>query len=46
MLRQDGLWQLLHQQPGALDLDAAIAHIQAHNPVQEDDQTLLALEVL
>lgn len=46
MLRQNGLWQLLHQQHGALDLDTAIAHIQAHNPVQEDDQTLLALEVL
>lgn len=46
MLRQNGLWQLLKQQPGRLDLDTAIAHIQAHNPVQEDDQTLLALEVL
>lgn len=54
LLQQTGLWklltqQLLHthaQQQGKLDLDTLLADIQAHAPMQEDDQTLLSLEVL
>lgn len=46
MLRQDGLWQLIRQEKGALNLDAILACIQTHNEVQEDDQTILSLEVL
>jgi serine phosphatase RsbU (regulator of sigma subunit)/CheY-like chemotaxis protein len=46
MLRQSGLWQLLIQQQGKLDLNQLLATIQARNPVQEDDQTILSLEVL
>jgi serine phosphatase RsbU (regulator of sigma subunit)/FixJ family two-component response regulator len=46
MLHQTGLWQLLLQQQGALNLDRILACIQAHNQIQEDDQTLLSLEVL
>ncbi|HEY9640310.1 MAG TPA: GAF domain-containing SpoIIE family protein phosphatase, partial [Coleofasciculaceae cyanobacterium] len=46
MLQQTGLWQLLLQQQGGLDLRKLLTQIQAHNPIQEDDQTLLSLEVL
>ncbi len=46
MLHQAGLWNLLIQEQGALNLDKILAHIQSHNPVQEDDQTILSLEVL
>lgn len=46
MLQQSGLWQLILRQPAPLDLEKILGHIQAHNPVQEDDQTILALEVL
>lgn len=46
MLRQSGLWQLLVQQNGSVDLSKVLAHVQAHSKVQEDDQTILALEVL
>ncbi|HEY9645229.1 MAG TPA: SpoIIE family protein phosphatase [Chroococcidiopsis sp.] len=46
MLKQDGLWQLIMHQNGSLNLSAILTHIQAHNQVQEDDQTLLSLEVL
>jgi serine phosphatase RsbU (regulator of sigma subunit)/FixJ family two-component response regulator len=46
MLQQTGLWQLLLQQQNELDLNKLLAHIQAHNPIQEDDQTILSLEVL
>lgn len=45
MLRQSGLWQLLVQHE-ALDLAELLANVQAHSKVQEDDQTLLSLEVL
>lgn len=45
MLQQAGLWQLLkEQQP--LNLTHLLARIRAHNTIQEDDQTLLSLEVL
>ena len=46
MLQQEGLWQLLIEEPGCLNLDNLLAHIRADNPVQEDDQTILSLEVL
>ncbi len=44
MLHQSGLWQILMQQP-QLDLPAVLSHVQIHNAIQEDDQTILALEV-
>ncbi|NJR39392.1 MAG: SpoIIE family protein phosphatase [Leptolyngbyaceae cyanobacterium CSU_1_4] len=46
MLQQSGLWKLLTQEKGRLDLSALLAHIQNHSQVQEDDQTILSLEVL
>lgn len=47
MLQQEGLWQLLVQQKDpSLSLDGLLAHIRANNEVQEDDQTILSLEVL
>lgn len=45
MLHQSGLWQLIRQQ-GALDLKDLLATIQAQTQIQEDDQTILSLEVL
>ncbi|MBC6432366.1 SpoIIE family protein phosphatase [Nostoc sp. HG1] len=46
MLNQDGLWQLLQQEQQPLSLNHLLARIQADNPVQEDDQTILSLEIL
>ncbi|MDI9635251.1 SpoIIE family protein phosphatase [Geitlerinema splendidum] len=46
MLNQEGLWQLLTQQPQPLDLTELLDRVRADNTVQEDDQTLLSLEVL
>ena len=46
MLRQTGLWKLLQQAGECLDLKLLLAQIQAHNAIQEDDQTILSLEVL
>lgn len=46
MLKQSGLWQLLTQQQGMLNLSELLATIQAHTSIQEDDQTILSLEVL
>ena len=46
MLKQTGLWQLLLQERECLDLNHLLARIQSHNPIQEDDQTILSLEVL
>ena len=46
MLQQTGLWQLLLRQQPPIDLHNLLAQIQDHNPIQEDDQTLLSLEVL
>lgn len=46
MLRQTGLWKLLRQAGECLDLKLLLAQIQAHNAIQEDDQTILSLEVL
>lgn len=46
MLNQTGLWELLKQHPSRLDLDQLLGHIQASDRPQEDDQTILSLEVL
>ncbi len=46
MLQQAGLWKLLTRKKGRLDLSALLTHIQTHSQVQEDDQTILSLEVL
>jgi serine phosphatase RsbU (regulator of sigma subunit)/FixJ family two-component response regulator len=46
MLQQAGLWNLLAQQQGELNLGDLLAQIQAYTPYQEDDQTILSLEVL
>ncbi|QJB26264.1 SpoIIE family protein phosphatase [Limnospira fusiformis] len=46
MLQQEGLWQLLKQQTSLLNLEALLASIREQNPVQEDDQTILSLEVV
>jgi serine phosphatase RsbU (regulator of sigma subunit)/FixJ family two-component response regulator len=46
MLNQEGLWQLLQTEPQPLCLENLLARIQADNHVQEDDQTILSLEVL
>lgn len=46
MLHQEGLWQLLQQQREPLNLENLLASIREQSSVQEDDQTILALEVL
>ncbi|MBE9000796.1 MULTISPECIES: SpoIIE family protein phosphatase [unclassified Nostoc] len=46
MLNQDGLWQLLQQEEQPLSLNHLLARIQADNHIQEDDQTILSLEIL
>jgi len=46
MLNQEGLWQLIQKAELPLSLNNLLAHIQADNQVQEDDQTILSLEVL
>ncbi|MCU0566101.1 MAG: SpoIIE family protein phosphatase [Oculatellaceae cyanobacterium Prado106] len=46
MLQQAGLWKLLSKEKGELDLNHLLNHIQTHSQIQEDDQTILSLEVL
>ncbi|MDX2228007.1 MAG: SpoIIE family protein phosphatase [Leptolyngbyaceae cyanobacterium bins.349] len=46
MLQQTGLWQLLLNEQHPLDLTHLLARIRVHNTIQEDDQTILSLEVL
>jgi serine phosphatase RsbU (regulator of sigma subunit)/FixJ family two-component response regulator len=46
MLNQEGLWQLLKSEPKPLSLNHLLARIQADNNVQDDDQTILSLEVM
>ncbi|MBE9129531.1 MULTISPECIES: SpoIIE family protein phosphatase [unclassified Coleofasciculus] len=46
-LKQSGLWQLLLQEPAPFDLNHLLVRIRERtNNVQEDDQTILSLEVL
>lgn len=46
MLQQAGLWQMLMQEHAPLDLSHLLSRIRSHNTIQEDDQTILSLEVL
>lgn len=46
MLKQAGLWKLIREQPSPLSLDSLLERIQAGSLEQEDDQTVLLLEVL
>ncbi len=46
MLQQEGLWQIILQHPDALNLDKLLTIIQSNTSMQEDDQTILSLEVL
>jgi serine phosphatase RsbU (regulator of sigma subunit)/FixJ family two-component response regulator len=47
MLSQEGLWQLIQQEPQAFNLDTLLTRFRDYtNQVQEDDQTMLSLEVL
>ena len=46
MLNQEGLWSFLQQQPAELNVDDLLAYIQMPEADQEDDQTLLSLEVV
>lgn len=46
MLNQSGFWQLLKEEAGCLDLKHLLTRIRAATVAQEDDQTMLSLEVL
>ena len=46
MLKQIGLWRLIQRQPLPLDLDTLLRAIQGNRTEQEDDQTVLLLEVM
>ncbi len=47
MLEQEGLWQLLVKAKSPLDLSHLLAQIREHTSnIQEDDQTILSLEIL
>ena len=46
MLNQEGLWQVLKSEPKPLSLNHLLARIQADNNVQDDDQTILSLEII
>ncbi|MGB7485613.1 MAG: SpoIIE family protein phosphatase [Phormidesmis sp.] len=45
MLNQEGLWDFLRNQPADLNLDTLLAYIHIPEGEQEDDQTILSLEV-
>lgn len=46
MLQQEGLWELLQQEPSPLDLSHLLDRVRGDSQEQEDDQTILSLEVL
>lgn len=46
MLHQAGLWQLLLEEKAPLDLTHLLARFRERTNAQEDDQTILSLEVL
>lgn len=46
MLQQSGLWELLIESPKALNLEDLLAKVRDRTAYQEDDQTILSLEVL
>ncbi|MGD1897428.1 MAG: SpoIIE family protein phosphatase [Phormidesmis sp.] len=45
MLNQEGLWDFLQRQPAELNLDNLLSYIHLPEGEQEDDQTILSLEV-
>lgn len=45
MLNQEGLWDFLQQQPTELNLDELLSYVRLSEGEQEDDQTILSLEV-
>jgi serine phosphatase RsbU (regulator of sigma subunit)/FixJ family two-component response regulator len=46
MLQQSGLWKLLQQEGSTIDLQHLLQQIRNKTIAQEDDQTILSLEVL
>ncbi len=46
MLQQEGLWKILQQEPSPLDLSLLLSRVRGDSQEQEDDQTILSLEVL
>jgi serine phosphatase RsbU (regulator of sigma subunit) len=46
MLQQEGLWEILNQDSQSLELEKLLDFIQAHSEGQDDDQTLVSLEIL
>ncbi|MEM8501566.1 MAG: SpoIIE family protein phosphatase [Cyanobacteria bacterium P01_D01_bin.1] len=46
MLNQEGLWAFLQEQPADFNVDHLISYIRRAEGEQEDDQTLLSLEVI
>jgi serine phosphatase RsbU (regulator of sigma subunit)/CheY-like chemotaxis protein len=46
MLQQSGLWELLLQELDDFDLKHLLARVREQTAAQEDDQTMLSLEVL
>lgn len=46
MLQQTGLWALLQDEPSPLELSHLLDRVREKSPEQEDDQTILSLEVL
>jgi serine phosphatase RsbU (regulator of sigma subunit)/FixJ family two-component response regulator len=47
MLEQEGLWQLIRTQPNPFDLNRLLTKVREYtHKIQEDDQTMLHLEVL
>lgn len=46
MLHQSGLWKIFEEQQGAVNLAEVLRYIQSQTHAQEDDQTILSLEVL
>ncbi|USR91226.1 SpoIIE family protein phosphatase [Phormidium yuhuli AB48] len=46
MLQQEGLWDLLQQEGSPMDLSHLLDRVRGNTQEQEDDQTILSLEVL
>lgn len=46
MLQQAGLWQLLTQYTHGPVLEELLGLIQSHSQTQDDDQTLVSLEIV
>ncbi|MEM9215940.1 MAG: SpoIIE family protein phosphatase [Cyanobacteria bacterium P01_F01_bin.150] len=46
MLRQNGLWQLLVRECGVPNIDGILKTLNVAHTLQEDDQTILSMEIL